>query len=94
MTYACFIADALLMSVSMARATYLKKIALNQAELTSTLTLGTTIDHVFSISLALLGGVLWSTVGYQYIFLLGAAIALLSAASASRIGSPVKGSGG
>ncbi|MCB4792122.1 MAG: MFS transporter [Elusimicrobia bacterium] len=73
---ACFITDQLLMSVGMARATYLQKIALDPQELTSTLTAGVSIDHIFSISIALLGGLIWKTVGYEYIFLLGAVISL------------------
>ncbi|MEI6845907.1 MAG: MFS transporter, partial [Candidatus Firestonebacteria bacterium] len=90
LTFACFIADGLLMSVNMARATYMKKIALNRAELTSTLTMGTTIDHVFSISVALIGGIIWSTSGYKYIFLLGAVIAATSAVSAMFLKIPAK----
>jgi predicted MFS family arabinose efflux permease len=73
---ACYIVDQLLMSVSMARATYLKKIAVNQQDVTTTLTAAVSLDHVFSISIALLGGVIWNTVGYEYIFLLGGVIAL------------------
>ncbi len=75
---ACYVADQLLMSVGMARATYLKKIALNPQEVTSTLTAAVSIDHIFSIAIALLGGVIWKTAGYEYIFLLGAAIALIN----------------
>ncbi|OGF50951.1 MAG: hypothetical protein A2044_07640 [Candidatus Firestonebacteria bacterium GWA2_43_8] len=89
-TFACFVADGLLMSVNMARATYMKKIALNREELTSTLTMGTTIDHVFSISVALIGGIIWSTIGYRYIFLLGAGIAAMSAISAMFLKIPEK----
>ncbi|MDD5067090.1 MAG: MFS transporter, partial [bacterium] len=54
----CYIIDQLLISVNMARATYLKKISLHPEDVTSTLTMGTTIDHVFSISIALLGGMI------------------------------------
>ena len=80
--FVCYVADQLLMSVSMARAIYLKKIAVNPSDVTSTLTMSTSIDHIFSISIALLGGVIWSAVGYKYIFLLGAIIALISGISA------------
>ncbi len=72
----CYIADQLLMSVSMARATYLKKIAVEPGDVTSKLTAAVSIDHVFSVSIALLGGVIWNTVGYEYIFLVGGLIAL------------------
>jgi hypothetical protein len=69
----------------MARATYLKKIALSGEEVAPTLAMGTTIDHVFSISIAVLGGILWKTFGYQAVFMLGAGIAMVNLFSASRI---------
>lgn len=84
-TFACYIIDYLLMSVSMARATYLKKIALNPKEVHQTLTMGVTIDHIFSISIALVSGLLWLKLGFQYVFLLGALIALINMISASFI---------
>lgn len=83
--FSCYIIDQLLMSVSMARATYLKKIALQPEDVNQTLTMGVTIDHAFSISIALLGGFLWLKLGYQYVFLLGAFIAVLNAVSALMI---------
>ncbi len=84
-TCACYVADQLLMSVGMARATYLRKIALVPADVTQTLTMGVTIDHFFSIVIALVSGWIWLTVGYQYVFLLGACIALINLVSASRV---------
>jgi predicted MFS family arabinose efflux permease len=73
---ACYLLDQMLMSVSMARATFMKKIALEPAHIQPALTAGVTIDHVFSISVALLGGLVWNFFGYQYVFLMGALIAL------------------
>jgi hypothetical protein len=42
------------------------------------LTAGVTIDHVFSLSIAVLGGVIWSMFGFQYVFFLGIVIAALN----------------
>ncbi|OGS27860.1 MAG: hypothetical protein A2297_06555 [Elusimicrobia bacterium RIFOXYB2_FULL_48_7] len=89
-TSACYITDQLLLSVGMARSTYLKKIARNQEELTSTLTLATTLDHVFSISIAVCGGLIWKAFGYEYIFLIGAGIAAANFVSAFWIRIPVQ----
>jgi MFS family permease len=91
LAFACFIIDQLLMSVGMARATYMKKIALRPEDISQTLTMGTSIDHIFSIGIALVSGVVWLTLGYQYVFLIGAVIALVNLYSASRIdiGTPV-----
>jgi predicted MFS family arabinose efflux permease len=83
--FACYVLDQLLMSVSMARATYLQKIAVVPEDVAQTLTMGVTIDHALSISIALLGGFLWVTWGYQYIFLLGAIIAVINFFSALRV---------
>jgi predicted MFS family arabinose efflux permease len=84
-TAVCFILDQLLMSVSMARATYLQKIAVKPEDVTQTLTMAVSIDHVFSISVALIGGFIWVKWGYQYVFLLGAIIAVVNTFSALRI---------
>ncbi len=82
---ACFIADQLLLSAGMARATYLQKIAVRPEDVTQTLTMGVTIDHIFSIAVALSGGVIWVALGYQYVFLLGAGIAVLNFFSALQV---------
>ncbi len=75
---ACFLLDQMLMSVSMARSTFMKKIALEPGHVQTALTAGVTIDHVFSISVALLGGLIWNTFGYQYVFLMGTGIAFIN----------------
>lgn len=84
----CYIVDMLLFSFGMARATYLKKIAKDPRHVSPTLTMGTTIDHVFSIGIALASGVIWSVFGYQYVFVIGAVIAAAYAVAASRIRVP------
>jgi hypothetical protein len=47
--------------------------------------MGLTIDHIFSISIALVSGLLRVNLGYEYVFLLGAGIAVINLFSASRI---------
>ena len=84
-TYVCYIIDYLLMSVTMARATYLKKIAVAPNDVHQTLTMGVSIDHIFSISIALISGFLWLKLGFQYVFLLGAIIACINMISAGFI---------
>jgi predicted MFS family arabinose efflux permease len=88
----CFIADQLLMSVNMARSTYLKKIAIHKDHIMPTLTMSVSLDHIFSITVALLGGVIWSKWGYQVVFLFGAGIAVVNLVSALfiRIPAPAK----
>jgi predicted MFS family arabinose efflux permease len=74
----CYLVDQMLMSVGMARSTYIKKIALQPADVQPALTAAVTIDHVFSIGVALLGGVIWNAFGFQYVFLLGVVIAMIN----------------
>lgn len=74
----CFLMDQMLMSVGMARATYLKKIARSPEEVTPTLTMAVSVDHIFSISIALGGGLLWFAFGFWTVFVFGACIAGLN----------------
>lgn len=73
-----YLLDQMLMSVNMARSMYMKKIAVDPSHVQPALTAGVTIDHFFSISIALLGGVIWNAFGFQFVFLLGILVAGLS----------------
>lgn len=73
-----FLVDQMIFSVGMARATYMKKIAKRPEDIQPALTAAVTIDHVFSISAALVGGVIWSTFGFQYVFLMGVGLAVIN----------------
>jgi MFS family permease len=72
-----YLLDQMLLSVNMARSMYMKKIAVDESHVQPALTAGVTIDHLFSIIIALLGGVIWNALGFQYVFLLGILIAAL-----------------
>lgn len=85
-----YLADQILFSVSMARSMYIKKIALNNADVQPTLAAGVTIDHIFSILVALLGGWVWNTFGFQYVFLIGVAIAAINFYFALQVRVPVR----
>jgi len=74
--YAAYVLDHILFALRVARTTYLKKIALDPADITPTISLGITIDHVVAMSLPVLSGLIWERYGHEYVFLLAAAIAL------------------
>ncbi len=81
MVSACYVLDQTLNAVSMARATYMKKIAIDQSHVLTTLSTGISIDHIMSMFLPLLGGYIWSingAQGYKPVFLGGAVIAVLN----------------
>jgi len=88
---ACYVADQLLMSAGMARATYLMKVAVDPRDVTPTLTMGVTIDHVFSITTAVASGFLWSAAGPRAVFAAGALLALANLVAALRVRTPPAG---
>lgn len=71
-----YLIDQMLFSVGMARSMYIKKIAIQSEDVQAALAAGVTIDHLFSIIIALLGGLIWNAFGFQYVFLLGVVIAI------------------
>lgn len=75
---ACYILDQTLMSLGIARATYIKKIAETKEDISNTLSLGLSIDHVFAIGVALLGGFMWYKFSYKSVFIMGAVISLVN----------------
>lgn len=84
----CYILDQTMNAVSMARATYLKKIAVTPEDISATLSTGISIDHIVSMFIPTLGGFVWSgngTSGYKYVFIGGALIAVLNFISARKI---------
>lgn len=77
--YALFVfymLDRFLMTISMARATYLKKILDDPEDLNPTLSMGISIDHAVSMTVPALGGILWAHFGYPIVFYIAALIAL------------------
>jgi MFS family permease len=86
----CFLIDQMIFSVGMARATYMKKIAIQPDHIQPALTAAVTIDHVFSITAALVGGIIWNSFGFQYVFLLGMLIAVVNFFTALRVRIPAK----
>ncbi len=83
-----YVVDHMLLSVNMARSMYMKRIAMAEEHIQPALTAGVTIDHIFSMGVALLGGVIWTRFGFQYVFLVGLVIAALNLLAASRIRTP------
>jgi predicted MFS family arabinose efflux permease len=87
----CFLIDQMIFSVSMARATYMKKIAKQPDHIQPALTAAVTIDHVFSITAALVGGLIWTAFGFQYVFLMGAVLAVINFYTALQVRVPLAG---
>ena len=73
-----FIFDRMSMNLGMVRTMYLRNIAVDKNELTQTISLGISMDHVVAISCAMLSGYIWSSVGPQYVFYFTAALSVLN----------------
>ena len=90
--YACYVLDNVLFACSMARSTYVDKIAEAQSDIHATLSVGVSIDHAVSMSIPYAAGLLWSihggNTGYPYVFLAAASIAVLNFIAASFIRTP------
>jgi predicted MFS family arabinose efflux permease len=72
----CYVLDNSMSVVEMARSTYMRKIAVEPGDVTQTLSAGTSLDHIVSMSVPFLGGILWAAAGYQAVFLVAAGIAV------------------
>lgn len=90
LTCALFVIDRLSSQMGIIRTVYLKSIALSDAEVTPTLSLAMTMDHVVSILVGITGGVAWVTFGSQYIFYTVAALSLINLAVAILVKEPRK----
>lgn len=74
----CYILDNSMSAVEMARSTYVKKIAIDPTDVIPTLSAGVSFDHVIAMTIPFLGGLLWTTMGYKYVFLAAALIGVLN----------------
>lgn len=86
-TAGCFVGDQVLLAATMARSTWVKRIALPQDDVSKTLSMGVSIDHAVSMVIPWLGGFLWNAAGYESVFLVGAALALGNYFLAARMSS-------
>ncbi len=90
LTCALFVVDRLSSQMGIIRTVYLKSIALSDAEVTPTLSLAMTMDHIVSILVGITGGVAWITFGSQYIFYTVAALSFINLAVAILVKEPRK----
>jgi len=76
--YGLFLADQMLFGLRIALQSYFQKIAVHPREITPNLSLGQTINHIASVIIPLVGGIIWETVGSQFTFLVGVGIVCVS----------------
>ena len=82
--YVLFVVDNSYFVFSAALTTYVNRIA-PRSEHTPTLGMGVAMNHVAAVMMPLVGGILWTTLGYQWAFVVGAAAAAVSVYFAARL---------
>jgi predicted MFS family arabinose efflux permease len=80
-----YVLDAIISVASMASNVYVQDIADSHEEITATLSTGISVNHVISILIALLGGLLWKFFGIELLFTISAILALLNSLYAATI---------
>jgi MFS family permease len=80
-----YILDAIISVASMASNVYVQDIASSQEEITATISTGISVNHVISILIALLGGLIWKLVGIEALFSVSAFLGLLNTLYAATI---------
>jgi MFS family permease len=74
--YFLYIIDNLMFSTRIARTTYLNKIAHNKSDIPATISLGITMDHMISMTVPTLGGLLWAAHDYSWVFIAASFVSL------------------
>lgn len=74
--YALFIMDRLSMQIGVVKAVYLRSIAVTPEEIPSTLSTGTSLDHIVAIIAAQFSGLVWTLWGAQWVFFIAAIFSL------------------
>jgi predicted MFS family arabinose efflux permease len=76
--YLIFILDRMSTQMGLVRTVYLRAIAVQASDMTPTLSVGISLDHIVTIIFAALGGIIWGAWGPQYIFFLAAGLSLVN----------------
>jgi MFS family permease len=80
-----YILDGIISVASMASNVYVQDIASNQEELTATISTGISVNHVISIFIALMGGLIWKLLGIEALFTCSAVLGLCNTLYAATI---------
>ena len=92
----CYVIDNLFSGAGMARTTYVRRLSNDPAEVSATLALGVSLDHIISMSMPVFAGMLWSMgegSGYIYVFAVGAVVSIVNMLLSNRVRVPAQGGG-
>ena len=85
-----YVLDAIISVASMASNVYVQDIASNQEEITATVSTGISVNHVISIFIALMGGLIWKLAGIELLFSISAFLGLCNTLYAASIKKPAQ----
>ncbi len=80
-----YVLDSILSLCSMASLVYCRELSANQEEFGKTITTGISVNHLISIIIALLGGLIWQKAGIEVLFTISAVLGLLNSIFAATI---------
>lgn len=80
-----YVLDSILSLCSMASLVYCRDLSANQEEFGKTITTGISVNHLISIVIALLGGLIWQVAGIEILFIISAVLGLLNSVFAASI---------
>lgn len=85
-----FVLDSIISLASMASNVYVQDLSSTPEEITATITTGISVNHLISVIIALLGGLIWEKLGIEILFSLSAILGLANSLYAMSIKKPVK----
>lgn len=85
-----YVLDSIISLCSLASLLYVKDLSDNQKEVSQTISTGISVNHLISIIIALLGGLIWERAGLEVLFTVSAILGLINSIFASTIKSPNK----
>ena len=84
LVFGAYVLCVLFEQFNMVHSYMMRSIALDPSEVTRTLSVGLSVDHVMAIIASPIMGLIWNAWGVQYVFYLAAVSALLQVAAAAR----------
>lgn len=80
-----YVLDSILSLCTMASLVYCKDLSANQEEFSKTITTGISVNHLISIVIALLGGLIWEVAGIEILFTTSAVLGICNSIFAATI---------
>ena len=86
LVYAAYVLCILFEQFNMVHSFMMRAIALDPEEVTETLSVGLSVDHIMAISVSPIMGIIWARLGVSYVFYLAALSCVLQLAAAHLVG--------